>query len=155
MCYEAMAEWHFGEIAACHAKMNEAILGAKELKDMPALAMALWYAAVLGHLEGNPTEVERLASGLIEFSTRHSFAHWLAGGEILRGWARSASGNTAEGISGLQEGVAHWRATGSMLIMPFHLALKAEALHVAHRAAESLEAINEAKARIESSGERW
>lgn len=39
------------------------------------------------------------ASDLIELSTRQNFALWLPGGELLRGWARSASGDTAQGIS--------------------------------------------------------
>ena len=64
---------------------------------MHALAVALWNAAFLAHYERNPAEVERLASELIELSTRQNFAYWLAGGEVLRGWARSASGDTAEG----------------------------------------------------------
>ena len=34
---------------------------------------------ILAHFERNPAEVERLASDLIELSTRHNFAHWLAG----------------------------------------------------------------------------
>ena len=59
--------------------------------------------------------MERLASDLIELSTRHNFAHWLAVGEVLRGWARSASGDTAEGISWIEDGIEDYRATGSML----------------------------------------
>ena len=55
---------------------------------MHALAVALWNAAVLGHHGRNPDEVARLASDLIELSTRQNFAYWLAGGEVLRGWAR-------------------------------------------------------------------
>jgi hypothetical protein len=43
-----------------------------------------------------PAEVDRLASDLIEFSTRHNFVYWLAIGAIYRGWARSASGDTEE-----------------------------------------------------------
>ena len=39
----------------------------------------LW-AAILGHCERNPAEVERLASDLIELSTRQNFANWLAVG---------------------------------------------------------------------------
>ena len=60
--------------------MAEAISLAKELNDMHALAVALYHAAVLGHFERNPAEVERLASDLIELSTRHNFAYWLAAG---------------------------------------------------------------------------
>ena len=78
LCYEALSEWHFGEIASCQATMAEAISLAKELNDMHALAVALYCAAVLAHFERNPAEVERLASDLIELSTRQNFAH-LAG----------------------------------------------------------------------------
>ena len=105
LCYEALSEWHFGEIASCHATMAEAISLAKELNDLHALAVALCFAACLAHFEGNPAEVERLASDLIELSTRQNFAFWLAGGAILRGWARSASGDTAEGISWIEDGI--------------------------------------------------
>ena len=41
LCYEALSEWHFGEIASCQATMAEAISLAKELNDMHALAVAL------------------------------------------------------------------------------------------------------------------
>jgi predicted ATPase len=138
--------------------MAEAISLAKELNDMHALAVALWHVGWLTHFERNPAGVERLASDLtwlIELSTRQSFAFFLAGGEIFRGWARSASGDTAEGISWIEDGIEDWRATGSTLIVPYYLGLKAEALHLAHRTSEALEAIREAEALVEISGERW
>ena len=154
LCYEALSEWHFGEIASCQATMAEAISLAKELNDMHALAVALCCAAGLAHCERNPAEVERLASDLIELSTRQNFAHWLAVGAILRGWARSASGDTAEGIAWIEDGIRDYRATGAMLVMPYFLALKAEALHLADRTSEALEAIKEAEALVERSEER-
>jgi hypothetical protein len=95
LCYEALCRWHFGEIASSQADIAEAISLAEELNDMYALGQALWSASFLGHFERNPAEVERVASDLIELSTRQNFASWLAGGEVLRGWARSASGDTA------------------------------------------------------------
>ena len=42
-----------------------------------------------------------------------------------------------------------------MLSMPYYLALKAEALHLADRTSEALEAIKEAEALVERSEERW
>jgi predicted ATPase len=87
-----------------------------------------------------------LASDLIELSTRHNFLHWLALGAIYRGWARSASGNTAEGIPGIAQGIRDYRATGSVLGLPDYLARKAEALHLADRTSEALESIKEAAA---------
>ena len=70
---------------------------------MHALALALNWAAMLGNCERNPAEVDRLASELIELSTRHNFVYWLAIGAICRGWARSASGDTAEGIPWIEQ----------------------------------------------------
>jgi adenylate cyclase len=99
--------------------------------------------------------VERLSSDLIELSTRHSFAFWLAGGEILRGWARSASGGPAEGISLIEDGIRHYRTTGSALAIQYWLALKAEALHLADRTFEALETIRKAEAVAEKFEEQW
>ena len=93
-----MSEWELGDIATCHAMMDEGISVAKELNDKNSLAIALYFACNLAANERNPSEVDRVASDLIELSTRHNFAHWLPLANIYRGWARSASGDTAEGI---------------------------------------------------------
>ena len=85
LCFKALTEWHFGETDSCKATMAEAIPLAKELNDMPALAVALFFAAHLAHFEGNCAEVERLALDLIELSTRQNFAIWLPIGAVLRG----------------------------------------------------------------------
>ena len=98
--------------------------------------------------------MERLASELIELSTRQNFVRWLAGGEVLRGWARSF-GDTAEGVSLLENGIADNRATGSILLVPRFLALKAEALNLADRTSEALETIGEAEALAEKFEGRW
>jgi serine/threonine protein kinase len=153
--HAAMSAWHFGEITFCRATMAEFISLAKELNDMHALAVALLFAGYFGHFERNPAEVERCASDLIELSTRQNFPLWRAGGEVFRGWARSASGSTAEGLLWLEDGIEHWRAAGSMWTVPYYLALKAEALHLAERTSEALKAIREAEALVKKSEERW
>jgi predicted ATPase len=152
---ESLCEWHFGEIASCHAAMADAIALAKELNDMHALTVALWSAAILAHFEGDPAEVECWASDLIELATRQNFAQFLGGGEVLRGWARSVCGDTAEGLAWIEGGIEDWVATGAILIVPYYLALKAEALHLAGRTSEALVTIKEAETLAETSGERW
>ena len=93
---------------------------------MQALAYALWHAGWLAHFKRNPAEAERLATDLIELSTRQNFALLLAYGAVYRGWARSASGDTAEGISWIENGIEDSRATGSVLSLPLFQGLKAE-----------------------------
>jgi hypothetical protein len=46
----------------------------------------------------------------------------------------------------IEHGIRGFRATGSVLGLPSHPARKAEALHLANRTTEALEAINEAEA---------
>jgi predicted ATPase len=122
---------------------------------MHGLATILCYAALLGYCKRNPAEAERLASDVIELSTRHHFAHWLVWGSIYRGWARSASGDTKEGISLIEDGIRDYRATGAIISLPLALGMKAEALHLADRTSEALEAIKEAQAIAARSGEGY
>src|SRR5262249_54544719 len=104
LIYKALTEWHFGEFPSCQAATADAILLAKELNDVHALVQALFFAAVLAHYERNPAEVERYSSDLIELSTHYNFAFWLATGAILRGWARSSCGDTADGMAWIENG---------------------------------------------------
>jgi predicted ATPase len=147
LCIEALTEWHLGEIASCQATMAEAIALAKKLNDMHALAQALYFATVIGQFERNSAEVERYSSDLIELSTRHNFVYWLVAGMVFRGWVRSTSGDTADGMVWIENGVTDYRASGAMLAVPFYLALKAEALQ--------LDAITEAEAMVARTEERW
>jgi predicted ATPase len=109
---------------------------------------------VLGECERNPAKVERLASDLIELSTRQTFSLWLAGGKLYRGWVRSVFGDTVEGLLWIEDAVRDFRAIGSILTVPYSLAVKAEALHLADRTSEALDGINEAEALVERSGAR-
>ena len=74
---------------------------------------------------------------------------------MLRGWACSVFGNTFEGISWIEQGVEDYRATGSIAGLPMWLALKAEALYLADRTPEALEAIREAEALAERFAIGW
>jgi serine/threonine protein kinase/tetratricopeptide (TPR) repeat protein len=155
LVYIAMCEWYLGGIASCQAMMAEAISLARELNDTNAFAYALSWAAGLAANQRNPAEVDRLASEMIELCTRQNFEHWLATGAVYRGWARSASGDTTEGIPWIEHGIRDIRATGAVLGLPYFLALKAEALRLADRTDEALEAINEAETLAERFEQRY
>ena len=152
--YGALSEWHLGEIASSKMTMAEAISLAKELNDVHGVAASLYFACFLSHFERDPARVERLASNLIELATRQNFAQFLAGGKALRGWARCACGDTAEGLACIQGGIEDWVATGAMLVLPYYLALKAEALYVVDCTREALKVVGEAQAVVERFEER-
>jgi NACHT domain len=155
LSFGALCEWMLGEVTSSQAMMTEALSLGVTLNDTHALAMTLILAGALRFFENNPAGVERCASDLIELSTRHHFASWLAAGEILHGWVRCVSGHAAAGLLRIEEGINDWRATGTTFSIPLWLALKAEALHLADRTSEALEAIKKAEAHVERFEERW
>ena len=59
-------------------------------------------------------------------------------GAIFRGWARNASGDTANGILWIEDAIEDFRSTGSTLAVPFWLSLNAEALYLADRTSDAL-----------------
>ena len=63
-------------------------------------------------------------------------------------------GDTVEGLASIEDGIEDWRATGAILVVPYYLALKAEALYLMHRTSEALEAIAEAEVLVERSEDR-
>jgi predicted ATPase len=150
----AICEWHFDHTASSQALINEAISLAKELNDISALALTIQWATNLAYYDHNPVDVERLASFSMELSTRQNFPHWLTHGVILRGWARSVLVDRTGGIACIEDGIRDYRTTGAMQDMPFLLALKAEALYLGGHTSQALEAIGEAEALVERSGER-
>jgi hypothetical protein len=95
-----------------------------------------------------------LASELIELSTRYNLVIFLHVGTILRGWARSAVGDTVEGISWIEQGIEDYRASGTIIGLTYFLAAKAEALYLADRTSEALKTLMEAEAIVERSGFR-
>jgi hypothetical protein len=84
----------------------------------------------------------RCFRGLAELSTHQNFAYWLQLANIYRGWARSASGDTAKGIPCIERGITDLRATGAVLNLPTWL-------HLAGHTSEALAAIREAEALAE------
>jgi predicted ATPase len=75
-------------------------------------------------------------------------------------WGRSrrvrcVSGQTAAGLLRIEEGINDWGATGTTFSIPLWLALKAEAMHLANRTSEALEALKKAEAHVERFEERW
>jgi hypothetical protein len=152
---QALCEWHFGKMPASRAKIAEAISIAKKLNHMQALALALYTAGILAHLAANPKEVKQLALDLFEIATRCNFAMWLPLGAVHRGWACAVLGDTTRGFFHIEDGIKDYRERGSMLGLPYMLALKAEVLHFAGRTPEALAAIQEAEAEIDRSEVRW
>jgi tRNA A-37 threonylcarbamoyl transferase component Bud32/predicted ATPase len=155
LCIQAETKWHFGEIASCRGTLSEAKSLAKKLNDMHGLVQALSVGGFIAYCKREASEVQRLASEMLDLSTRHNFAFFRSGAAILRGWAQSALGDTTQGVLSIEHGVEAWRENGVVIDLSLWLALKAEALHLAGLTFKALETLTEAEEVIQRSEERY
>jgi serine/threonine protein kinase/tetratricopeptide (TPR) repeat protein len=155
LCIQAETKWHFGEIASCRGTLAEAKSLAKKLNDVHGLVQTLSVGGFIAYCEREASEVQRLASEMLDLSTRHNFAFFRSGAAILRGWAQSALGETTQGVLSIEHGLEAWRGNGVVINLSFWLALKAEALHLAGLTLKSLETLTEAEEVIQRSEERY
>jgi predicted ATPase len=95
------------------------------------------------------------ADQLVSTATEQGFPSWQAMGTIYRGWAKVKNGDVTEGMSLLRSGLSAFRATGSELFVPHHIALLAEACEIAGQIEEALALLDDALQIVGRTGERW
>ena len=64
---------------------------------------------------------------MIALATAQGFAHRVAQGRIMQGWALAMQGDAATGVAHIHQGLGAVQSTGQKLYHPYHLALLAEA----------------------------
>ncbi len=132
-----------------------ALTRAQDLAHAFTLVHAL-HNVTIGHQvrrEGRATQ-ER-AETLIALCTEQGSPLYLAWATILRGWALATQGQTAEGLAQMYQGLAAARAMGTELLVPYTLALLAEACGQAEHIDEGLRLLAEALAVADNTAERW
>jgi predicted ATPase/class 3 adenylate cyclase len=146
--------WMLGYPDQALRRSEEAVTLARELSHTFNLAFALSSRTML-HLyrrEGQATRTQ--AEAAISLCTEQGFAHYLAWGTIMRGWALAALGRMVEGIALMRQGLAASQAVGAELLLPYWLALLAESYGKVGQVGEGLAVLAEALATAHKNGER-
>jgi tetratricopeptide (TPR) repeat protein len=152
--YSAWALWMTGFPDRARQRVYEAVGLARKYQHHPGLAHALYMAAVVHWFRREPRTVQECSEADIALCAEHGLKFWLAGGNIMRGWALAAQGERAEGVAQIRQGLAEWQSTGARVLVPFHLALLAEALSGEGRIEEALSSLVEALSVADATGER-
>jgi predicted ATPase len=137
------------------AQSNAAIAEARRLAHQPSLALSLNFGARLHLLVGDNAALGERADELVAVTTEQGFPLWRAQGTMFRGWVKVENGDVAEGISLLRSGLAAFRATGSGVFMPYHIALLARAYEITGQVEAALASLDDALQIVETIGERW
>jgi predicted ATPase len=119
-----------------------------------SLASALAFAAWIRCCRREPDSCFEQAEGLIAHATEQGLPYWMAIGLELRGWALVERGELERGIADLEQGLGSW-TTGASLGRSRHLAHLAAAKVRAGRLGDARALLEECKALVATTGERY
>jgi class 3 adenylate cyclase/tetratricopeptide (TPR) repeat protein len=99
-------------------------------------------------LRGEAAVVAGQANAAIALCEEHEFVHYVAMGQILRGWAKAQLGEFDKGIAEIREGLEKERATGALLYDCYSLALLADACIKNERYQQAFDFLQQAEAKL-------
>ena len=91
---------------------------------------------------------------MVELAMEQDFPVYREVGTLFQGCAEVTTGNTAEGMSLLRNSLIAYRASGTKVWMPYHIALLVNACEISGQIEEAEELLDEASQIIERTGER-
>ena len=155
LSHSAWALWFLGYPEQALKKNDEALALARRVNHAYSLNAALNFSAWLYQLLRQAPQCLEQAELAIALATEQGFPYWWAMGNILKGWALAELGQADQGVEKLVEGVTLHLQSGAGIILPYYLVLLAGSYAKTDRIEEARQALTEAEAAMDKSGERW
>jgi predicted ATPase len=155
LCHLIEALWCLGASDDALQRGHEALTLARELAHPQSLVFALFFTATLHQFRREGPAVQERVEAIISLSIERGFPSWSAVATILQGWVLAEQGEDDVGIAQMRQGLSAYQAVGAELWRPYFLVLLATTYGAAGQTEEGLSALAEARAIVESTGERW
>lgn len=104
---------------------------------------------------GDPQAAYPVAERTVALASRYGFPLWVAGGHMLRGWARLDLGDVKMGLAEIQQSVTALEATGALTWVHFARYLLAQALTKSRQSNDALELIDTSLNLVSCTSGRW
>src|SRR5262245_5448739 len=151
----ALASIVLGDIDGGLAHARNAVAHAEQLKNPHSLCYVGTFLAGAYVLCSMPNAVLPISERTIAVSSAHGFPLWLAGGEMLEGWARVELGDANRGLAELRQSITALEATGAVIWVHFARYLLAHALAKTGQFDEALNLVHQTLAAIDRTSGRW
>jgi predicted ATPase len=144
-----------GDIDEGVAHSLDALGYAEELRHPHSICYVLSFVAGTYLCGGNPQAAFPVADRTVVQSNEKGFPQWVAGGLMLRGWARLEVGELEAGLADIQSSIRALERTGTRIWMQFSHYLLARALAADHQWAKAAEIVDRLLTEIRAGGGRW
>jgi predicted ATPase len=151
----AQALWMLGYPDQAQQRCQDALTLARQLSHPFSVAFGLGHQAVLHQFRREGGAACESAQELIMFCTERGFSQWVDMGTILHGWGLAAQGQGEMGIAQMHQGLSSSQSVGTKLGQAPVLAQLAEAYWRTGQTAAGFQALTEALAVMDTTGERW
>jgi predicted ATPase len=147
--------WLLGSPDEASLRQAEGLALAHRVGHKNTLGFALMYSALVDTFRRNVSSAAAHATTLLELSREHRLDLWAASATVVKGWVMARQGQGTDGLAMIHRGLEDWRNSGAEWMRPFFLGLLAEACALSGDAQRGLDALDEALAVVERTGERW
>jgi class 3 adenylate cyclase/tetratricopeptide (TPR) repeat protein len=151
----ALASVLLGDVGGGLAFGRAAVAEAERLRHPHSICCALDFLAGAHALCRTPEAAFPIAERAIGLAGEHAFPVWLAGGHMLRGWARVELGEVDAGLVELHQSIDALEATGALTWVRFARYLLAQSCAKAGRCGNALEVIDQTLVEISGTSGRW
>jgi len=156
LCIGSLAERMLGHAARSQSLSDDARTLANKVDHVPTVAHAQWYAAELCQILNEPARALGLADDVLGVAIDKGISQYFAWSKMVRGWALVAQGDADRGLSEMEDGYSALRAADALFYhLPHRLGMRAQTYALAGRYREAADAIEEAIASVQRTGERW
>jgi predicted ATPase len=155
LSFLALDLWMLGYADQAQKRGHEALAWAQQVEHTPSLAWAQLFAAILSQHHRDIAATQAYAEAVMALATAQGFAHRVAHGRTLRGWALAMQGDAATGVAHIQQGMGAGSSGGPRLFRPYLLALLAEAYGQAGQPEVGLPCLAEALALVQATEGLW
>ena len=156
LSHGSWALWHLGHADQALSWSREAQALSQAGSHPFSIPLAVEYASILHQLRGEGQASQERAEAAITLATEQRFGEWLPLANSSRARTLVEKGEVNEGIAQMRQGLAAYRATGSVLFVSYYLTLLARAYASAGQADAALAALDQALATVErTEGRLW
>ena len=153
--FTARVLWYLGYWDQARGYINQLLQLAEEQSEPVGLAFANTFAAWFHLCQAEWQPARAHAESAFRIAAGQGVTYWLATSRMLRGRILLEQGPAAEAIAQMEQGLSDCEASGAKLERPFWLIQIADAYGRLERPEVGLSLLEQAKAQMETTGERW
>ena len=153
--YLALASTLLGDIDRGLAFGQDAVHLAEQLRHPHSLCNALAFLAGVHVVCGDAEAAYPVAERTVVLASEYAFPLWLAGGQMLRGWASSNLGHVEEGLAEIRKSVKALEAAGALIWGQFARYLFAQALAKAEQFTDAMKLVDQTLLMMAGTSGRW